>query len=266
MPEITWNSSLNTTFNNNIFGIARDDMSVLNQRVSSSINNENNIMLTAATSNDFILPSANVGRTSFSKDKTFLVMGDNNVQSLALVNYGATSGKIIQRSWLAQKTNDQDPVWLQADLSKYTGILSTDKVFMMVADDAGFTQNVKMISATSFVNGKAVFNYTFPANQYFTFGTNLQAYCTKDAATGTPNSITKFGITGHTGLQANWPAIIPNGFIALESTNKGFVITRTTAANIAVPVEGMLIFDTADNCFKLYNGTSWKCIIRSCNE
>lgn len=263
---VTWNAGLNTAFNNNIFGIARDDMSVLNQRVSNSINEENNIMLIAATSNDFILSSTDVGRTSFSNDKTFLVMGDNNVQALSLVNYGTTSGKIIQRSWLAQKTNDQSQIWLQADLSKYTDILPTDKIFMMVADDAGFTQNVKMVSAASFVNGKAVFNYLFPSNKYFTFGTNFQAYCTKDPATGTPGSVTKFGITGHTGLQTNWPTIIPNGFIALESRNKGLVITRTTSANIAVPVEGMLIFDTADNCFKLYNGASWNCIVRSCNE
>lgn len=264
--EVTWNAGLNNAFNNNIFGIARDDMSVLNQRVSNSINDENNIMLTAATSNNFTLPNTDISRISFSNDRSFLVIGDNNVQALSLVNYGATSGKIIQRSWLVQKTNNQDPVWLQADLSKYTGILSTDKVFMMVADDAGFSQNVKMISATSFVNGKAVFNYSFPNNQYFTFGTNLQTYCTQDPAAGAPNSITKFGITGQAGLQGNWPAIIPNGFIALESKNKGLVITRTTSANIALPVEGMLIFDTADNCFKLYNGTSWKCIIRSCNE
>ncbi|WP_129057025.1 MULTISPECIES: hypothetical protein [unclassified Chryseobacterium] len=262
---ITWNSGLNTSFNHNIFGIARDDMSVLDQRVSNSINEDNNIMLTLATTNNFILPSADAGRTPFVQDKTFLVAGDNNVQALPLVNYG-TSGKIIQRNWLAQRTNDSGSVWLQADLSRYTDILATDKIFMMIADDAGFSQNVKIISATNFINGKAVFNYSFPANQYFTFGTNLQAYCTKDPATGTPDSITKLGITGHAGLQANWPAIIPNGFIALESTNKGFVITRTTAANIALPVEGMLIFDTADNCIKLYNGTSWNCIVRSCNE
>lgn len=262
---VVWNSGFNTVFNNNIFGIARDDMSVLSQRVSNSINEENNIMLTLATSNNFILPSADVSRTAFSQDKTFLMTGDNNVQALSLINYG-TSGKTIQRSWFAQKTNDTGLVWLQADLSRYTDILPTDKIFMLVADDAGFTQNIKTIAATSFVNGKAVFNYLFPGNQYFTFGTNLQTYCTKDAATGTPNGITKFGITGHDGLQPNWPATIPNGFIALESTNKGFVITRTTAANIAVPVEGMLIFDTVDNCFKLYNGTSWNCIARSCNE
>ncbi|MDM1555494.1 hypothetical protein PYS58_02405 [Chryseobacterium indologenes] len=263
---ITWDSSLNAAFNNNIFGIARDDMSVLNQKVSNSINEDNNIMLIAATTNNFILPNADAGRTPFSKDKTFLVMGDNNVQDLPLVNFGTTSGKIIQRSWLAQKMNDVDPVWLQADLSKYTDILATDKIFMLVADDAGFTQNVQMIAATGFMNGKAIFNYLFPANQYFTFGTNLQTYCTKDPAPGTPNSMTKFGITGQAGLQANWPGIIPNGFMALESRNKGLVITRTTAASIALPVEGMLIFDTADSCFKLYNGNSWNCIVRACNE
>lgn len=263
---MTWNSGMNTIFNHNIFGIGRDDMSVLNQKVSNSINEENNIMLIAATTNDFILPNADISRVPFSEDKTFLVMGDNNVQDLPLVGFGTTSGKIIQRRWLAQKMNNMDPIWLQVDLSRYTDILPTDKIFMLVADDAGFTQNVQMVPATGFVNGKAVFNYSFPMHQYFTFGTNLQTYCTKDPATGTPNSMTKFGITDHTGLQANWPGIIPNGFIALESRNKGLVITRTTAGSIAVPVEGMLIFDTADNCFKLYNGTSWNCIVRSCNE
>ncbi|ASK29089.1 hypothetical protein CEY12_02750 [Chryseobacterium sp. T16E-39] len=90
--------------------------------------------------------------------------------------------------------------------------------------------------------------------------------CTKDPATGTPNDITRIGISGHTNLQTNWPATVPNGFIALESKDKGFVITRTTSDKIVRPVEGMLIFDTADKCFKLYNGTSWKCISRSCND
>lgn len=262
----TWNSALNTTFNNNIFGIAKDDMSVLNQMVSNSINEENNIMLTLATTNNFVLPNADSGRVAFSQDKTFLVLGDNNVQALPLVNFGATSGKIIQRTWLAQKTNDTGSVWLQADLSRYTEILPTDKILMMTADDAGFTQNVQMISATSFVNGKAIFKYSFPANKYFTFGTNLQSYCTKDPATGTPDAVTTVGITGHTQVQNGWPGNVPNGFLALESNNKGLVITRTTSANIALPVEGMLIYDTTDKCFKLYNGTTWNCIVRSCND
>lgn len=262
----TWNSSLNSTFNNNIFGIARDDMSVLNQKVSNSINDANNIMLTLATVNNFITPNADAARTPFAQDKTFLVMGDNNEQALPLVNFGTTSGKVIQRRWLAQKTNDTGALWLQADLSRYTEILATDKIFMMVADDSGFTQNVQMIPATSFVAGKAIFTYTFPANKYITFGTNLQTYCTKDPATGIPDGVTKVGISGHTQIQNGWPGNIPNGFLALESINKGMVVTRTTSSSIALPVEGMLIYDTADKCFKLYNGTMWNCIVRSCND
>lgn len=264
--SVTWNSNLNTTFNNNIFGIAKDDLSALNQLVSASINEENNIILTLATVNDFISANHNPGRTSFSQDKTFLLIGDNNVQALSLTGYGTGAGKIIQRSWLAQQLNDTGAVWLQADLSAYTEIAPTDKVFMMVADDAGFTQNVQMISATSFINGKAVFNYSFPDNKYFTFGTNLQTYCTQDPATGTPDDFTKVGISGHTNIQNGWPGNIPNGFLALESKDKGLVLTRTTSASIAFPVEGMLIYDTADKCFKLYNGTIWKCITRSCND
>jgi len=90
--------------------------------------------------------------------------------------------------------------------------------------------------------------------------------CTKDPAKGIPNDITRIGISGHTNLQANWPATVPNGFIALESKNKGFVITRTTSDKIGKPVEGMLIFDTDDKCFKLYNGSTWNCITRTCND
>lgn len=265
---VTWDSSMNAGFNNNIFGIVRDDMSVLNQLVSNSINGDNNIMLTVSTSNDFISSNADVDRPPFNQDKTFLVMGDNNEQSLSLVNYGTTSSKVIQRRWLAQRTNDTGSTWIQANLSRYTDIAATDKIFMIVADDAALTQNLEFIPASSFVNGKAVFNYAFPSNKYFTFGLNFQAYCTKDGASGVPDGFTKIGITGHTNIQpgTGWPGNIPNGFMALESKDKGMVITRTTSASILNPVEGMLIYDTVDKCFKLYNGNIWKCITRSCND
>ncbi|ASW73739.2 hypothetical protein IQ37_15600 [Chryseobacterium piperi] len=263
---VTWNSSLNTSFNNNIFGLAKDDATVLDQLVSNSINTENNIMLTISTTNDFISANTSQGRLDFLQDKTFLIMGDNNVQLLPMQSYGLPPGKIIQRKWLAQRINDTRATWLQADLSRYTEIVATDKAYMVVADDSNFSQNVVIVPATSFSAGKAVFNYSFPSNKYFTFGVNLQSYCTKDPATGTPNAMTKFGITGQSGKQPNWPLNIPNGFMALESKTKGFVITRTTSGSIANPVEGMMIFDTVDKCFKLYNGTSWNCIKRSCND
>ncbi|WP_128572323.1 hypothetical protein [Chryseobacterium sp. P1-3] len=262
---VTWNSGLNALFNNNIFGMAKDDVTILDQAISNSVNTENNIMLTISNTNNFVLPNTDPSRVTFLQDKTFLMIGDNNNGAQTLVNYGAT-GKIIQRSWLAQRTNNTGTTWLQADLSGYSSIVATDRAYMVVADDSSFTQNVQLIPATTFTGGKAVFRYAFPANKYFTFGVNLESYCTKDPATGTPDAYTKIGITGQTDMQAGWPGNIPNGFMALESRNRGMVITRTTSASITIPVEGMLIYDTTDKCFKLYNGTAWKCITRSCND
>lgn len=90
--------------------------------------------------------------------------------------------------------------------------------------------------------------------------------CRRSPAPGTPDGYTKVGITTQATKTANWPENVANGFIAMESTNKGFVITRTTSASITSPVIGMLIYDTGDNCFKLYNGTTWHCIAQTCNE
>lgn len=90
-------------------------------------------------------------------------------------------------------------------------------------------------------------------------------FCTKDPNTSPSTTITKIGITIQT-KQNGWPENLPNGAVALESKTKGLVITRTTSSAIANPVEGMLIYDTTDSCIKLYNGTSWNCVARSCNE
>lgn len=98
-------------------------------------------------------------------------------------------------------------------------------------------------------------------------------YCTKPAATGTPNGYTKLGITSQQKLDA-WPQNIPNGFIALESKEKGLVITRVNHVSttpqigdsISDPKEGMIVYDIQDKCVKLFNGSRWKCINRSCNN
>ncbi|KQT21919.1 hypothetical protein ASG31_00820 [Chryseobacterium sp. Leaf404] len=90
--------------------------------------------------------------------------------------------------------------------------------------------------------------------------------CTKPPIIGTPNGFTKVGITVQQ-KQTGWPENIPNGFIALESREKGFVITRVQNQGIiADPKAGMVIYDIDANCVKLYNGTIWNCIKRTCND
>lgn len=92
--------------------------------------------------------------------------------------------------------------------------------------------------------------------------------CTKPALTGAPDAYTKMGISIRDARSTeNWPKDIPNGFIALEANDKGFVITRIASPEIAIanPVLGMLVYDTAKDCLTLFNGTSWNCIKPTCN-
>ena len=93
--------------------------------------------------------------------------------------------------------------------------------------------------------------------------------CPKPGATGTPDSYTKVGISiRDKNSTTNWPTDIPNGFITMESNSKGFVITRmeTPENSINDPRAGMLVYDTTEDCLKLYDGTGWKCIKQTCND
>ncbi len=102
---------------------------------------------------------------------------------------------------------------------------------------------------------------------------DFDGVCTKPATSGTPDGFTKFGITIQQ-KNNSWPENIPNGFLAMESKSKGFVITRVQHVSqtpqpgdaIADPKEGMLLYDIQDKCVKLYNGTEWKCVQKSCND
>lgn len=95
----------------------------------------------------------------------------------------------------------------------------------------------------------------------------IQCSCVKTPNSEAANYNTTIGISTKAVNSNKWPNSIPNGFIALESSNKGMVITRLTNSNqISDPKEGMIIYDKTDACVKLYNGSSWKCIQKSCND
>jgi|GEM_PF-669854 len=80
----------------------------------------------------------------------------------------------------------------------------------------------------------------------------------------------KMGISTLETHSSDWPENINNGFLVLESKNKGFVITRVANETvIAEPKEGMLIYDESggdggNGCVKIYNGTIWHCIEKYC--
>ena len=95
---------------------------------------------------------------------------------------------------------------------------------------------------------------------------NSASTCVKPGDFTPGGSPTKVGISVQQKQEA-WPENIPNGFIALESKEKGFVITRVQNSSLIEDARiGMLIYDIDAKCVKLYNGTVWKCIEKSCND
>lgn len=84
------------------------------------------------------------------------------------------------------------------------------------------------------------------------------------------NVPTKYGITAlsRAGSEAaEWPGIRQSGWMVLESKSKGFVANKMAfdasrnpvnipAANF---VEGMMVYDTTNNCLEIYDGTKWSC-------
>jgi len=178
--SIVWNGATNIAYNNNIFGIARADIGGFEQKVSKSVNA--GTILTVAKNNDFVSSNLAGTRTALPNNESYLLFGDNNDASPTLVTPteigdcgellgSETDIKLIARKWMVQRTNNVGTTYLEANLASYASTLNTD-VYMFVANDANFTQNVKMIPGTKTGN-----NWTFAHNfdnenavRYITFG------------------------------------------------------------------------------------------------
>lgn len=103
-----------------------------------------------------------------------------------------------------------------------------------------------------------------------------KCYKTAPITTGglpTNNGITALSRAGNDGdgnTSNDWPIARKGAWMALEAKTKGMVINRVAANHeaplgdgqvpaISNPVKGMIIYDTTNQCIKIYNGTSWKC-------
>ncbi|AYZ12859.1 hypothetical protein EGY05_13410 [Chryseobacterium arthrosphaerae] len=168
-----WNGAANTTFNNNIFGMSRDDIEAFEQKVSKSVNA--GTILTVATVNDFVNPNQNAARTGFANDRTYFLLGDNaNVTTTPVdITVGTNTYKRIPRAWLVQEKNaDAGNVFFEADFTAYnSGTFNTGSgmMAMLIADDAAFTTNVTTVNATLNTGTKWVYQQNIADGKYVTF-------------------------------------------------------------------------------------------------
>ena len=110
-----------------------------------------------------------------------------------------------------------------------------------------------------------------------TFTVEVDCGCTEPGASGTPLTSSVGILTKGNPTVANWPMSVPNGYLVLDSKEKGMVITQMTTTQIdaLTPTQGMVVYDTDLGCVKLYRGltpgtdesrTGWNCIEEGCNE
>lgn len=139
------------------------------------------------------------------------------------------------------------------------------RVLTFKLSDFGITQ-ANYTSAVKFVQVLSGFSDV----AFSAYSTNsMSLYCLENAVTTGTSLDTRAGITslnraGSETANGNWPMVRKGGFLALESNKKPLVITRSSTANltnITDPVEGMMVYDTTENCLKIYVNAAigWKC-------
>ncbi len=276
---ITWNATANSSYKNNIAGIGRDDLTALYQKQSQSINSGSQVVMALGT----VAASNQANANTIPVNNQFFIWGDDNGSLSTFVSTGnITYPSRFTRIWKTQNTGGfAQNMTVYYPVSAFgTSVASSVGILYgnTAASLSDGSASIILQSGTTTINGVSHYAFTVPAAQvanmqFFSFSGSIVCY--KPAVTVGTTLDTKHGITAlgraGSGDPDNWPMVRKGAWTVLEAKTKGFVINRLTAAQIAaIPpanlVEGMMIYDTTNNCMKVYTSTdggttfNWQCI------
>ncbi len=153
------------TYYNDIFGIARDDLSCLNQTQSKSENSDAIITFNISG--------------GFTENDAYLLSGNDNA---VLEREGNTErppgiNSRLNREWRVQETGTVGTIELTYDMANITGPLGVGtnnlgQLRLLVDDDGDFRTNATLIEPASFngTDNTVTFNVNFTSGQYYTLG------------------------------------------------------------------------------------------------
>ncbi|TQV86853.1 invasin domain 3-containing protein [Aliikangiella coralliicola] len=98
---------------NDIFGLGQDDTSILNQKVSKSI--EVDAIVTLANDNDFTSSNLDVGRTALGNGN-YAIVGNNNGAAIWTSTGAPTNFRILSRQWKIEETGTVGSLNIQFDV------------------------------------------------------------------------------------------------------------------------------------------------------
>lgn len=243
-----------TAYQNNIFGIARDNTSALHQRISRSVNTGS--VLTVSTDSNFT--DENRTHAPLVKDMQALVLGETtgaytftgNAITASGVTFGTT--EIMAKRWKAQDTGGLECVNLRFDATSLAALSGNEKYYMLISDTSDFTSGVTFKEVTRVGNSIEVsVNFRDNNVSYFTLAKKDLGLSAGDLTDA------KLGIS--TIPEVSWKPSQPNTYLEINSNAKGLVVSRiANTAAILNPIEGMIIYDLSDNTMKVYTGTIWR--------
>ncbi|MDP5077574.1 MAG: hypothetical protein NWQ19_05750, partial [Nonlabens sp.] len=138
-----WDATANTGYNNDVFGIGRDDNSALNQRVSRSANADD--ILTISLDNDFVSNTQSPTRTTSLDNLDFFMVGNNNGNYQVSTNVITTASpnlRRINRIWSTQDTGNVGCIYYQFNTAGFT-TAPGEAWYVVIADNPAFTTNVR---------------------------------------------------------------------------------------------------------------------------
>jgi hypothetical protein len=242
------------SYQNNVAGILRDDISALHQKISKSVNSGS--VLTISTDTDFT--SANSTHAAIGTDLQSLVIGETTgaytFTGTAVTASGITFGttEAMARRWKVQDTGGISCINLRFDATSLPALSGNERYYLIVSDDASFTSNVVYKAVTRTGNNIDVsVNFRDNNTSYFTLAKKDLGISAGDLTD------VKSGIS--TIPSAGWKPTLPNTYLEINSNSKGLVVSRVAnTAAIVTPIEGMIIYDLSDNTMKVYTGTIWR--------
>lgn len=259
------------TFRHDIFGIAKDAAAGIDQRISRSINNDaGNATNIITVSTDTNFTNLNATHADALSDAQYLIFASNN-GAVAFTGGSAITAsdgtvfsatEVLATRWKAQDKGGVGCVNMRFNNAAFTAVTGPTKYYMIVADDAAFTQNVTYREVTRDASSNIDVTVNFGDNTNSSAATgNYFTIARKNLSITPANLATVYTGVNTIGTSPNWKPTQPNTYLEINSNEKGVIVTRVadvTVATIASPIEGMMVFDLSDNKFKVYTGTSWR--------
>lgn len=223
---VYWDISTNNGFNNDIFGVGRDDLTLLHQRISTSANTDDFLII--STDNNFSTSNTSANHTDIAQNLSFLMVGNDNGSSniqFTDLESNIYNGR-IGREWKVQATNFSQAVNLE-----FTGwgTNSNRTVYLLKKNGSpDFSSGTTQVGALD-ANGR-IAGVVFNNNDYFTLATvqlapggvlnGLSLWYRADAGTST---------TTHGATVSSWQ----NQFNGASATATATPTYQSSAATLA---------------------------------